>query len=87
MNAAVMQPESTNSWDNSGVTVEFRFVATKEASVQAREERSLGWDNDVRCVLQVFLLNERARALKLRICASQDRDGARFWKNETLREE
>src|SRR4051812_48849403 len=49
-------------------------------------ERSLGWGNDVRCLLQVFLLNESALTLKLWICASQDRDGARYCKNETLHE-
>jgi hypothetical protein len=47
-------------------------------------ERSLVWEAGVRCLIQVFLVDQSALSLNLWICASQDRDGSRFWKNETL---
>ncbi len=50
-------------------------------------ERSLVWGIDVRCWIQVFLVDQSALTLNLWICASQDRDGSRFWKNETPRQE
>jgi hypothetical protein len=50
-------------------------------------ERSLIWGTDVRCLMQVFLVDQAAQTLNLWICASQDRDGNRFWKNETPRKE
>lgn len=49
-------------------------------------ERSLVWGTDVRCLIQVFLTDNSALTLKLWICASQDRDGSRFWKHEMLRD-
>jgi hypothetical protein len=48
--------------------------------------RSLVWGTDVRCLIQIFLANESDLALKLWICASQDRDGSRFWKQEMPRD-
>ena len=50
-------------------------------------ERSLVWGTDVRCLIQVFLVDESGLTLDLWICASQDRDGSRFWKKETSRKE
>jgi hypothetical protein len=50
-------------------------------------ERSVVWGADVRCMIQVFLVDQTALTLSLWICASQDRDGSRFWKNEMPREE
>jgi len=50
-------------------------------------ERSLVWGTDVRCLIQVFLVDESGLTLNLWICASQDRDGSRFWKKETSRKE
>src|SRR5262249_60473274 len=50
-------------------------------------ERSLVWGTDVRCLIQVFLVDESGLTLNLWICASQDRDGSRFWKKETPRNE
>jgi len=50
-------------------------------------ERSLGWGTDVQCLIQVFLVDQSALTLNFWICACQDRDGNRFWKNETPRKE
>jgi hypothetical protein len=50
-------------------------------------ERSLVWGTDVRCLIQVFLVDQSALTLNLCLCAWQDRDGSRFWKNETPRKE
>ncbi len=46
-------------------------------------ERSLVWGTDVRCLIQVFLVDQSKLTLNLWICASQDRSGNRYWKNET----
>jgi hypothetical protein len=50
-------------------------------------ERSLIWGSDIRCLIQVFLVDQSALTLTLWICASQNRDGKRFWKKETPRKE
>ena len=50
-------------------------------------ERSLAWETDVRCVIGIYLVDESLLTLNLWICASQDRNGSRFWKRETLRKE
>src|SRR5918995_6000947 len=50
-------------------------------------ERSIVWGSDVRCLIQVFLVDQAELTLNFWICASQDRDGSRFWKNEMLRTE
>jgi hypothetical protein len=48
-------------------------------------ERSLTWGTGVRCLIQVFLADKGTLTLNFWICASQDRGGSRFWKNEMLR--
>jgi hypothetical protein len=50
-------------------------------------ERSLAWEADVRCLIQIYLVDESLLTLNLWICAYQDRNGSRFWKTETLRKE
>ena len=47
--------------------------------------RSMGWGNDVRCLIQVYLDDAKTLGLNLWICASQDRDDKRYWKEEFLR--
>jgi hypothetical protein len=56
-------------------------------SKHGRPERSIIWGDDVRCLVQLFLASESVPTLNLWICASQDRDGNRYWKNEMLRRE
>lgn len=46
-------------------------------------ERSLIWGNEVRCLIQLYLASEEALTFNLWLCASQDRDGKRYWKQET----
>lgn len=50
-------------------------------------ERSLAWEADVRCLIQIYLVDESLLTLNLWICTSQDRNGSRFWKREMLRKE
>ena|SRR5580704_659997 len=50
-------------------------------------ERSLVWEGDVRCLMQIYLVDQSSLTLNLWICASQDRDGNRYWKNEMVRKE
>jgi hypothetical protein len=47
-------------------------------------ERSLVWGTGVRRLIQVYLVDQASLTFSLWICASQDRDGSRFWKRETL---
>jgi hypothetical protein len=48
--------------------------------------RSLIWGAEVRCVMSIYLADKAALTLKFWICASQDRDGSRFWKHEMPRD-
>jgi hypothetical protein len=61
------------------------LIVTK--NVKDWPERSLIWGAEVRCLIQIFLANESMLSLNFWICASQDRDKSRFWKNEMLRKE
>ncbi|MCJ7590893.1 MAG: hypothetical protein MUO51_06025 [Woeseiaceae bacterium] len=46
-------------------------------------ERSVVWGDDVRCIIQLYLVDEKDLTFNLWICASQDRERKRFWKTET----
>lgn len=47
-------------------------------------ERSIVWhENDVRCLIQLYLASEELVTYNLWLCASQDRGNARFWKQES----
>jgi hypothetical protein len=46
-------------------------------------ERSLVWGEDVHCLLQVYLASREAPTFTVWLCAWQDRDGVRYWKQET----
>jgi hypothetical protein len=50
-------------------------------------ERTLAWETDVRSFIQIYLVDGSLLTLNLWICASQDRNGCRFWKREILRKE
>jgi hypothetical protein len=49
-------------------------------------ERSLVWGKQTRCLIQIYLIEESALKFNFWICASQDRDLKRFWKNEFVKE-
>ena len=47
-------------------------------------ERSIVWhEYDVRCLIQLYLVSEESMTFNFWLCASQDRGGERFWKQET----
>ena len=46
-------------------------------------ERSIAWGDNVRCLIQIYMVDQSAPAFNLWVCASQDREGSRFWKQET----
>ena len=46
-------------------------------------ERSMVWGNDVRCLIQLYLVDEELLTFNLWLCASQDRGSKRYWKHET----
>jgi len=43
-------------------------------------ERSVVWGNNIRCLIQLFLADEKLLTFNLWLCASQDRFGKRYWK-------
>ena len=47
-------------------------------------ERSLTWGDGVRCLIQLYLVDEKDLKFNLWICASQDREGNRYWMHDTL---
>ena len=47
-------------------------------------ERSIEWNNnDVRCLIQLYMASEQSLTFNLWLCASQDRCKKRFWKQES----
>ena len=48
-------------------------------------DRSLVWGSPVRRLIQIFLVDEKDLTYNLWICASEDRDNKRYWKQELLR--
>jgi len=48
-------------------------------------DRSLEWGRSVRKLIQIFLDDEKAMTYNFWICASEDRENQRYWKNEFLR--
>lgn len=47
-------------------------------------ERSIVWiNNNVRCLIQLYLASEDALTFNLWLCASQDRGMDRYWKQES----
>lgn len=48
-------------------------------------ERSLRWGADPERLIQIYLENEQRLTWNLWLCASQDRDGQRFWRQQSLR--
>ena len=47
-------------------------------------ERSIKWGASVRRLMQLYLADEKTLAFNLWLCASQDRNGKRYWKQENL---
>jgi len=46
-------------------------------------ERSIVWGEDIRCLIQLYLADEKSLTFNLWLCASQDRGRTRYWKQET----
>jgi hypothetical protein len=47
-------------------------------------ERSIAWGDNVRCLIQIYLVDDKKLTFNLWLCASQDRGLKRYWKNEFL---
>ena len=60
---------------------EFRLTVTKNH--KDWPERSIEWGNGVRCLMQLYLVDKESLAFNLWLCASEDRGGERYWKQET----
>ena len=49
-------------------------------------ERSMEWyQGSIRKLIQIFLESEKCPTYTLWVCASEDRDGRRYWKHKTLK--
>ena len=47
-------------------------------------ERTIVWGQGIQLLIQVYLANPEQLTFNMWLCASQDRDGKRYWKHETL---
>ena len=47
-------------------------------------ERSLEWGGNIRRLIQVYLADEKTLTFHLWLCASQDRQDGRYWKQALL---
>lgn len=45
--------------------------------------RHIEWGSEVRCLIQLYLVNQDALTFNLWLCASEDRANKRYWKQET----
>jgi hypothetical protein len=60
------------------------LVVTK--NLKEWPERSIRWGNNVRCLMQAFLVDKTSLAVNFWICAYEDRGEGRYWKQEMLRQ-
>jgi hypothetical protein len=49
-------------------------------------DRSIIWGNSIRRLVQIYLADESRPTYSLWLCASEDRGGKRYWKEQFLRE-
>jgi len=63
------------------------FVKEYDLSVSRNQkdwpERSIAWGKEVRCLVQLYLADERSLTFNLWLCAFEDRGSKRYWKQET----
>ncbi len=67
----------------------FRACAERhnlQLSMNAKDwpERSLHWDNGIQRLIQLYLVDDKLLTFNLWLCASEDRPGARYWKQEFM---
>lgn len=60
---------------------EFGLEVTK--NFKDEPERSIIWGGDIRRLIQLYLVDKKQLIFNLWLCASQDRNGSRYWKQET----
>lgn len=46
--------------------------------------RSMEWGDAVRCLIQIYLNDAESLGVNVWICASQDRNGSRYWRQQFL---
>lgn len=64
----------------SGFAQEFRLEMRK--NFKDWPERSFEWGGSTRRLIQLYLADEKLLTFNLWLCASQDRGGRRYWKQE-----
>jgi hypothetical protein len=60
------------------------YDLTKFKNEKAWPSRSFVWGEDVRCLIQLYLVDKHKLTLNLWLCASKDQGTKRFWKQEML---
>ncbi len=66
------------------------FAARRELSLTKNHkapERSFRWGAPISRLIQIYVSDEKAPHFNLWVCASEDRNGRRFWRRQTLLEE
>jgi hypothetical protein len=60
---------------------EFGLEVTK--NYKDEPERSIIWGGGIRRLIQLYLVDKKQLTFNLWLCASQDRNGSRYWKQES----
>lgn len=60
---------------------EFGLEVTKNSKDEP--ERSIIWGEGIRRLIQLYLVDKKQLTFNLWLCASQDRNGSRYWKQES----
>ena len=71
--------------DVDSIIAEFAKEFTLAVSKNHKDwpERSIVWGKEVRCLIQLYLADEKSLTFNLWLCASEGRGSKRYWKQET----
>lgn len=63
-----------------------RHGATLTTNSRNWPERSITWENSIRRLMQIYLVDESGLTYSFWLCASEDRGSERYWRKQFLRE-
>jgi len=71
--------------DVDSIIEEFAKESTLAVSKNHKDwpERSIVWGKEVRCLIQLYLVDEKSFTFNLWLCAFEDLGNKRYWKHET----
>ena len=63
-----------------------RFGVSLSRNSRGWPDRSIIWGEPVRRLIQIYLVDEKRATYSFWLCASEDRGGERYWRQEFLKE-